>query len=604
MRIPKETIEAVRERTDIIEVISRDVTLKRRGRNFLGLCPFHQEKTPSFNVLPDRQIYHCFGCGEGGDVFKFLMKTQGLSFVEAVKELAAPAGVTIEERALTREDRLKLRRRASLHEACAAACDWFQANLLTRPEGAAARAYLERRGMSGELIERARLGFAPAGWSALLDHLHKLGIDGEVAERAGLARRSERGRGRYDVFRDRVIFPILDSRDRPIAFGGRLLEGEGPKYLNSPESDIYDKSATLYGLSWARPFIQRRDRVLVVEGYFDVLSLYQAGFGEAVATCGTSLTEAHARQIRRLTGTVIALFDSDEAGLRAADRSLPIFLAAGLEARHLELEGAKDPDEFVQQYGAEALEARMDASVPLIERAIRRAAARHGGSPGGRQRAAQELAPLLRQLQGTLRSHMLMRTADLLQIRDDSLKELLGREAGARRLRAQPAAAVRWTPPTDLRELLRLLLHFPEQVAEPLSRADPDQVTPREDVKWAIAQLLTGSSLAAVLHELGDGDLSWWLQSLAAERGPDTAETAGGTAARLLRRLELRHLELRIREMSLEIQDIQKRLPALKHQLSEEAYAAEQEAWRGLIQERAVLQRRSYALRSGRPQRR
>ena len=604
MRIPKETIEAVRERTDIVEVIGRDVTLKRRGRNHLGLCPFHQEKTPSFNVLPDRQIYHCFGCGEGGDVFKFMMKTQGLSFTESVKELAGVAGVTIQERELTREDRVRIQRRASLHDTCADACDWFQANLLTRPEGAKAREYLEQRGITKEIIERTRLGYAPPGWNNLMDHLHRQGIDAATAERAGLARRSDRaGSGRYDVFRDRVIFPIMDNRDRPIAFGGRLMEGDGPKYLNSPESDIYDKSATLYGISWARPTIQRNDRVIVVEGYFDVLSLFQAGFPETVATCGTALTAAHARQLRRLTGTAIALFDGDEAGIRAADRSLPLFLEAGLEARHLELPDAKDPDEFVQQFGAEAFEARLKGSVPLIEMVIRRSVNRHASTPGGRDEAVKELAPLLRKLQGTLRSHMLIRTADLLQIRDDSLKELLGQRRNPV-IAAAPGAVTRWQPPTDLRELLRLLLHFPEQISSALAETDPDVVSHRDDVKWVIGQLLSGAPLTAMLDDLGETDLAWWLQSLAADQGPETSETAGMASGRLLSRLEHRHLEGQIREMSQSIQDIQKRLPALKHQLTDEEYAAEQEAWRQLIKERLVLQRRASELRSTRGSRR
>ena len=604
MRIPKETIEAVRERTDIVEVIGRDVTLKRRGRNHLGLCPFHQEKTPSFNVLPDRQIYHCFGCGEGGDVFKFMMKTQGLSFTEAVKELAGVAGVTIQERELTREDRVRIQRRASLHDTCAEACTWFQANLMTRPEGARARAYLEDRGITRETIERTRLGFAPAGWNNLMDHLHRQGIDAATAERAGLARRSDRaGGGRYDVFRDRVIFPILDNRDRPIAFGGRLMEGDGPKYLNSPESDIYDKSSTLYGISWARPMIQRRDRVIVVEGYFDVLSLFQAGFPETVATCGTALTAAHARQLQRLTGTAIALFDGDEAGIRAADRSLPLFLEAGLEARHLELPDAKDPDEFVQHFGADAFEAHLKGSVPLIEMVIRRAVNRHSSTPGGRDQAVKELAPLLRKLQGTLRSHMLIRTADLLQIRDDSLKEMLGHRQNPQ-IVASPGAVTRWQPPTDLRELLRLLLHFPDEISGALSETDPDIVSHQDDVKWVVGQLLAGVSLTAVLDDLGETDLAWWLQSLAADQGPETSETAASATGRLLARLEHRNLDGSIREMTQEIQDIQKRLPALKHQLTDDEYAAEQEAWRHLIQERSVLQRRASELRSTKSTRR
>jgi DNA primase len=427
MQIPRALIDEIRERTDIAEVIGQAVTLRSQGGRSVGLCPFHQEKSPSFHVLRDKQIYHCFGCKESGDVFTFLMKTQGLSFTEAVKELAGPAGITLEERQLDPKERAKMQARASLHDACAFAAEWFHTNLLSRPEGLAAREALKARGCGVETWKRFRLGYAPDRWTGLLDHLQSRGVPPELAIRAGLARRNEQRGSAYDFFRDRLMIPILDRRDRPIAFGGRILSGEGPKYINSSETEIYEKSSTLYGLSLGRAAIQRKDRVIVVEGYFDAISLAQAGFEEVVATCGTALTEGHLEQIRRLTTTVIALFDTDEAGKRAAERALPMFFGVGVEPRHLELPGAKDPDEYVQKNGAAAFEQRLSSARSLVEVVIGWSAQRHGSTPAGRQRSVTEILPLLLQMPPIQREAAVARAAGLLGVGELALRELIGR---------------------------------------------------------------------------------------------------------------------------------------------------------------------------------
>ena len=330
-RIPRHQIDAIRERVDIVEAISRHVRLNRKGNTYLGLCPFHQEKTPSFNVVPSKGIYHCFGCGVGGDVFKFLMQMEGLSFVEAVKELAGPAGVTIEERELTPAEIQSQKKRATLFDVLEASAQFFESNLWTRPEGRGAREYLDERGLEKQMAQAARVGFAMDNWTALVDHLHEQGFSPELVAEAGLARKRNQGDGHYDAFRSRLIIPIRDERSRVIAFGGRILGGEGPKYINSPETRFYQKSHTLYGFDVARQAIQQRDRVFVVEGYFDVLSLQQAGYRETVATCGTALTIEHLQRIRRMTRNVFLLMDSDEAGARASERSLGLFLDAGLQ---------------------------------------------------------------------------------------------------------------------------------------------------------------------------------------------------------------------------------------------------------------------------------
>lgn len=582
MNIPKATIEAIRDRTDIAEVVGRHVTLLRKGRSLVGLCPFHQENTPSFNVVEAKAIYHCFGCGAGGDVFKFLMELEGLSFVEAIKELAVAAGVQVEEREISPQERQKLRSRATLYEVCETACQWFHNNLLTSTSAALARDYLAQRGMTAETIKRARLGYAPDSWNALLDHLHAQGIGPDLAMAAGVARRSDRSGNPFDFLRHRLIFPILDGRDRPIAFGGRVLEGDGPKYLNTPESEVYEKSTVLYGISWARPDIQRRGRALVVEGYFDVRSLLQAGFGEAVATCGTSLTESHVQQLRRFTTTVVALFDGDEAGLRAADRALPMFLDVGVEALQLALPGAKDPDEYIQEHGPDAFEARLKRAVPLLELIVRRSAERHGSTPGGRQRAVAEVVPLLRRLPSVLQSDLLIRTCDLLGVAEDTLRREVGRPGHAPQ-RRDDGAGSRWVGNDKLNHLLWLVLHFPELAIPQVIERGTGFVSDREDVRWALYQLLEGMALTSVLEELEDPDVVRVLRATAAKTDLYAPDQASDATRQVLDRLEVEELE--------------GQLISLRRTLGTIDATTEREEFLTLARERVALQNRLADLR-------
>jgi DNA primase len=580
--ISKATIEAIRDRTDIADVVGRHVKLLRKGRALVGLCPFHQEKTPSFNVVEAKNIYHCFGCGEGGDVFKFLMALEGLSFVEAVKELAEPAGVQVEDREITPQERQNLRKRATLYEVCEEACRWFHNNLLTAPSASIARDYLEQRGIAPEIIEQARLGYAPDQWNALLDYLHGKGIDPELAVSAGVAGRSQKTGNAYDFMRHRVIFPIFDSRDRPIAFGGRVLEGDGPKYLNTPESDVYEKSRTLYGLNWARPDIQRRGRVLVVEGYFDVLSLLQAGFGEAVATCGTSLTQEHVQQIRRFTTTAVALFDGDEAGLRAADRSLPMFLDAGVEALNLALPGAKDPDEYIQEHGAEGFEGELARARPLIETVIRRSSEKHPMTPGGRQAVLEATLPLLRRAPLLVRENLLENTYDLFGVNDHQVRRLLGDTRQAPPARAE---SPRWVGNDKLNHLLWLLLHYPDHANPQVLERGTGFLCEREDVRWAIFQLLDGMALASLLEELEDPDVVRVLQATAAKAELYAEDQAVEATRQVLDRLEVEELE--------------GQLLRLKRELSATVYRDDPDAFRALMTEKTLAAQRLQSLRVG-----
>lgn len=547
--VQRTTIDAIRDRADLVEVVSRVVTLKRKGNTWLGLCPFHQEKTPSFNVVPHKGIFHCFGCGEGGDAFKFLMKTRGVSFMEAVRELGQQVGITIDERELTPEESRVQRERATLFDVCEQSARWFHQMLLTRPEAAPARDYLAKRGISDDTITKFRIGFAPDSWDALLNWLHRQGIDADLALAAGLARRREGGSGAYSLFRGRIMIPIQDGRDRVVAFGGRILSGDGPKYVNSPETEIYHKSKTLFALSHARTAISRKERALVVEGYFDVLALHQAGFQEAVAVCGTALTPEHLDVLARLTRKVVALFDSDEAGLRAAEKSLEMFLEKDIEPAWLDLGTYKDPDELLQAEGAPAFEAVLARALPLVHRIVRKKATHFGISPGGRQRAVEALAPLFARLPAASRGTAIGYAAGELMLREDVLHErvaqFLTRPADVR------VARPRWTGTRELNHLLWLLLHHPAEVGPVFVEMNPppDSVTDHEPAQLAIALLASGVPLPEVIDQVGDDDLSNVLRQAAAREGLYSAEQAAGAARQILSGMAVKRLDGEILEL-------------------------------------------------------
>ncbi|MCK6507379.1 DNA primase [Myxococcota bacterium] len=563
--IPRELIDTIRDRVDIAEVVGQTVSLQRKGSTLLGLCPFHNEKTPSFNVVPAKGIYHCFGCGAGGDVFQFLMQTQGMSFHEAVRDLGARVGVAVEERQLSPDERARMKARTDLYEICDLAAQHFEAVLRTRPEGEPARAYLRKRGMKEETWQRYRLGYAPPTWSDLVDHLARQGVSPELAVAAGVAKARDGREGAYDLFRGRVIIPIQDERGRIVAFGGRHLEempggprGDAPpKYVNSPETQIYSKSKTLYALSHARPAIQRRGRAIVVEGYFDVLSLHQAGFTEAIATCGTALTEEHLRVLRPLTTSVVALFDSDEAGVRAALKSLELFYAAGIEPRRLDLGGAKDPDDFVQARGAEAFEARLRQSEPLFDIALRIWRGRHGSSPDGKRQVLAELAPVVRRVDPATRAALVERLGRALDMRDDVVNEVIGltRAAAAPAELAEPVA---FRGSKELNHLLWLLIHHHARVAPLVAGVDPGLLTSRLDVARVIARLLSGEGLPAVLDQVEDPDLARVLRACAVRHRQVrdgkaeelyTEDQAAQATQQMLARLQLRLLDDRIAQV-------------------------------------------------------
>jgi DNA primase len=357
-------VDLVRERTDILALVGQYVTLKKQGGRHVGLCPFHQEKTPSFGVNPERGLWHCFGCGKGGDAFAFLMQLEHLDFPEALERLAERAGVPPTVTTAVAQKRKE--ERDFLLEANEAAAAAF-AKALGNPPGAGARTYLGKRGITPEIAARFGLGYAPAGWDTLVNHLRGRGHSLEMLEKAGLALKRSRGDGYIDRFRNRVMIPIYDRRGRVVAFGGRALTPDDqPKYLNTAETPVFQKSHTLYALNWAADAISKKGRAIVTEGYFDAIACHLAGFTEAVATLGTALGEEHVRVLRRLADKVYLVFDADSAGVNAALRSQALFREAGVDVRIVRLPEGHDPDTLLREEGGDAFERCLtDALAPV-----------------------------------------------------------------------------------------------------------------------------------------------------------------------------------------------------------------------------------------------
>lgn len=394
--IPDDVVEEVRARADIVDVIGELVPLKKAGREYKANCPFHEERTPSFYVVPDKGFYKCFGCGKSGDVFSFVMERQGLDFVEAVKHVAARAGVEVREVGRSREEEDPHR---VLYEVNAFARQWFREQLLDPKKGASAQAYLRRRGIGPEIAERFGLGYAPDEWRALRDQAAKLGFDDAMLLEVGLLNESDRSTEPFDRFRGRIVFPIENLAGKVVAFGGRVFDGDdkGPKYLNSPETPIFHKGQNLYGLSWARHVIRREENALVVEGYMDVVSLAAAGFENVVAPLGTSLTPEQAKLLSRYCTRVLLLFDSDRAGLKATFRAGDLLLEAGLHPAVVTLPPGEDPDTLVRSKGAERMQELLDDAVDVLDRKLAILDERDYFSSIERTRAAVDrLLPTLR----------------------------------------------------------------------------------------------------------------------------------------------------------------------------------------------------------------
>ncbi len=475
--IPDALVEEVRARADIVEIIGASVPLKRAGREFKALCPFHHEKTPSFYVVPEKGFYKCFGCGESGDVFGFLMKRTGAGFLDAVREVAAKVGIELPAPgdAQTGDDPHR-----ALYEALAFAVDHF-ATALCEPRGQGARAYLQERGIESGPVDRFQIGFAPDEWRGLREAAHRHGIEDDVLLEAGLIKESERAEEPYDRFRDRIIFPIGELSGRTVAFGGRALHGgqNKPKYLNSPETPIYHKGRTLYGLNWSRSAIRREGAALVVEGFMDYVSLAARGVEHVVAGLGTALTAEQANLIARYTGKAYLIYDSDPAGMRATFRSADALLRAGVHPLVVSLPAGEDPDSMVRRGGADALRPLLDAAVDVLERKLQMLDARgYFSDIEGSRRALDGLLPTIRAtIDPALRDIYISRVAERTGVRPETLEQEITtgdhtRPASPRRSVAGSPAAGPGRPRVDAaptleraeRDLLLMMLRDPSRI--------------------------------------------------------------------------------------------------------------------------------------------
>lgn len=427
MYYSEDLIEEVRMKNDIVDVISGYVKLQKKGSSYFGLCPFHNEKSPSFSVSRQKQMYYCFGCGAGGNVFTFLMEYENYTFTEAVEYLAERSGVELPKAEYSREAKERAGLKASLLEINKAAAQYFYVQLKSE-QGKAGYTYLRERRLSDETIRAFGLGYSNKYSDDLYRYLRSKGYPEEMIRQAGLISIDEK-HGVYDKFWNRVMFPIMDVNSRVIGFGGRVMGDAKPKYLNSPETPIFDKSRNLYGLNRARS--SRKPYFLLCEGYMDVIAMHQAGFTNAVASLGTALTEGHASLIRRYVQEVYLTYDSDEAGTKAALRAVPILREAGISAKVIRMDPYKDPDEFIKNLGAEEFEQRIEGAkngfmftLEILEREY------HMDSPEGKTAFFQEAARRLIGFQDELeRNNYIEAVAKAYRISEESLKKLVSRTA-------------------------------------------------------------------------------------------------------------------------------------------------------------------------------
>ena len=406
--ISEEKIEEIKNAADIVEVVSDYVLLKKTGKNYSGLCPFHAEKDASFTVSPVKQIFHCFGCNTGGNVFNFLIRHDGVSFPEAVRLLARRYGIDLPVRKMSQAMREQISEREKLLAINRMAMEYYHWNLLHDSYGKQAMAYLKKRGMEPSIIDRFKVGYARDSWDGLRNYLQNKRVPMNLMEKSGLVIPRKSGTGYYDRFRERIVFPIYNLNKQVVGFGGRVLDASLPKYLNSPETPVYSKGKLLYGLHLARNKCRETRTVYLVEGYFDLLVLHQYGVENAGATLGTALTTEHIHMIKGFADKVILVFDGDDAGIQASLRSVGIFIEKGMQARVMLLPRGHDPDSFMRKYGLEAFETIADKSRSVISFIMETAQKKYGLSVEGKMQIIEELKIPLASIQdmGTRNSYI------------------------------------------------------------------------------------------------------------------------------------------------------------------------------------------------------
>jgi DNA primase len=464
---PEEKVSEIRDRASILEVVSDYINLKKAGKHYKGLCPFHSEKTPSFMVNEEKQIFHCFGCGAGGDVFTFLMKVGNFSFPQAVEELAKRYGVRLPSRELSPAKKKEMAKREILFQINQMASEYFHDLLYRQREGDEGRRYLSQRGLSEKIIKEHRLGYSLERWDGLVQHLQEKKVSLELAWELGLIFPKKRG-GWYDAFRGRILFPIFDLHQRVVGFGGRLIREGEPKYLNSPESSIYHKGEILYGLQVAKGYIPEKDCVIIAEGYFDLLTLHQFGLKHNVATLGTALTAQHVRTLKRYTKNLITVFDADEAGIKASLRALPLFLEEEVAGKTVLLPEGEDPDEFLRKGNLEDFEERVIHAVPLIDFFFEWLMKTHDiKSIDGKVKVAEEGMALIDKIPNKIRKNFYTKTlAEKLDLPESLLMERL-RSSPKDRIKAEEdlkKRPIERSFPKSEEMVVRLMIHHPEMI--------------------------------------------------------------------------------------------------------------------------------------------
>jgi DNA primase len=421
----EDIISRVRDSVDIVDLVSGYVSLKKTGKNHTGLCPFHAEKTPSFSVNPDKQIFHCFGCGAGGDVFKFIELQEGLNFPDAVRALAGRAGISLPTDSRSPgQDKKSEDERKVLLKIVADAVEYFRKEL-EGPAGSAARAYLQKRGVTDAIVQDFALGYVKPEWDGLLRHLKQKGYAFGQMEKAGLIVKRSEGEGYYDRFRGRIIFPIRDIAGKVIAFGGRVMDDSLPKYLNSSETPLYSKSNTLYCLDMAKEFGRRQGYFIIVEGYLDAIACHQYGVRNAVATLGTALTEGHLRLMRRFSDKLVLIFDPDPAGVKASLRGFDLFMTSGMKVNVVSLPDGDDPDTFLQKHGHDAFAACLRKSVKFMDFVLEQVLKSGSlASIDDKVQKAEEMLGFIAKIpSGIERDHYIRKTAEALDLNETVLRQ-------------------------------------------------------------------------------------------------------------------------------------------------------------------------------------
>jgi DNA primase len=550
MALPDSFLEEVRRTADIVRFIGEHIALRKVGNSWKGLCPFHQEKTPSFHVRADPPVFHCFGCGEGGDIFKFVMLHERVAFPEALETVARRFGVPIPERSSA--DGHDRKEREALLAVMEAAAAHFTRSLWSE-SGRAAREYLLGRSFERATLERIRAGAARDSWSGLLDDLSRQHPTSALLA-AGLILERQDKKGHYDRFRNRAVFPILNESGKVVAFGARALDGSEPKYLNSPETPVYHKASTLYGLSWAKDAIRKGGRAVLVEGYLDVARALEQGVGEVVASCGTALTPAHARLLRRFTDQVIVNYDQDPAGQKAASRSLDLLLEQGFKLAIVELPEGHDPDSFLRAFGADAYRRRLEEAPPYMDWIIRRAARENDlRAPAGKAAFLNAVLPTLARIENAVeRAAWIPSLVAEGQLDESATVEELRRAVAARATtaslptRVPPGARSLGLMPAE-KFLLACLMRGEEDRAGLAALADEEIRGLASAALLRAARSLVSRGIAvsasSLTAEVQDEDGRRLLSEIAVEDSP-AGEQSASECLRELRRLSLeRRLE-------------------------------------------------------------